>query len=229
MSSPIKTNLQPGSSAIVHKAPVRDLTAGEIAMLKLIFKSSLDYGRVKIHGERFIPILQDVPMTPFGETYYIPEDYQPDYSSTPLQRHVGHSEIYQKNTFIHEMVHVWQYQHGMSVVARAISVRACSCLEKCKDPYLYSLDKGSDLKDFGVEQQAQIIADYYSLKHLVNMPNIGNAIKANNLDVGKVVSGNTRGAGLDSVIREQGFYHKLISRYEIVLRDFLAYPESYKW
>jgi hypothetical protein len=56
---------------------------------------------------------------------------------------------------MHEIAHIWQYQMGMWVVARG----ACSLFAD----YHYALTGDKVLSDYGMEQQASIIADYYIL------------------------------------------------------------------
>jgi hypothetical protein len=229
---PIGTNTTPRSQETTHIAPVRDLTAGEIAMCKLIFKESIDYKKAKIHNEALFE-KQTVPMTPRGEIYYLPEDYYPDYSSpSPLNK--KDVEIRVKNTFIHEMAHIWQYQHGMNVVVRGAAVHACHILEVCRDPYLYTLEEGKDLLKYGLEQQAQIIADYFCLKHLKNLKGIfgimvrdNEMIKAN-FKVKATESTYTKPVQ-DSQMRQEPLYSNLIKNYESVLRKFIQDPNTYKW
>lgn len=69
--------------------------------------------------------------------------------------------------FIHEMVHVWQYQHvGAVYIARALYA------QNTHEGYNYggtealqkALKKGLNLLDFNYEQQADIVSDYFCLK-----------------------------------------------------------------
>lgn len=71
-----------------------------------------------------------------------------------------------KHVFIHELVHVWQYQHfGSIYIARAIKA------QRSKEGYNYGgparlyhhMLKGGKLTDFNFEQQADIIEDYYKM------------------------------------------------------------------
>lgn len=79
---------------------------------------------------------------------------------------------------IHELTHVWQYQHvGLRYLAEAIGIQ----LTKGQDAYPYSIkkilrDRGEELKEmwakgtrfhhFNREQQGDIVRDYYtSLKN----------------------------------------------------------------
>lgn len=83
----------------------RTLTSGELAMAQSLFKDSIDYAKIKIHSEEYLPFgLQpdNTAMTPNGEMYFNPDYYKDDFSLLPNDRH----------WFMHEMVHVWQYQLG---------------------------------------------------------------------------------------------------------------------
>jgi len=129
---------------------VRPLTTGEIRLAENIFGSSIEWGKVWVHCESYLPFgLQGkyVGMTPNGEMYFRKETYLKDFSiSSNSNQHF----------FIHEMVHVWQQQHGMWVKTRGLFSWASS--------YKYTLDENKKLNDYGMEQQAQIIADYFLLK-----------------------------------------------------------------
>jgi hypothetical protein len=70
-------------------------------------------------------------------------------------------------TFIHELVHIWQYQKlGAAYMTQALRA------QHTKEGYNYGgvnrLREGMELKtkltDFNLEQQADIIADYYAIR-----------------------------------------------------------------
>lgn len=123
------------------------MTLGEIKMTKEIFRDTIRYPKVWIHKGSYLPFglqLKRVSMSPNGEMYFR-DEYSPDFSKAYVTK---------KQTFIHELSHVWQYQHGMSVKLRGL----VSWMAK----YEYALDSWP-LSTYGMEQQAQIIADYYIL------------------------------------------------------------------
>ena len=81
-----------------------------------------------------------------GELYFREPHYRDDFSiEVPRYKH----------WFIHEMVHVLQHQIGMNVRTRGAFSWAAS--------YNYSLPPDKKLSDFGMEQQASIISDFYYL------------------------------------------------------------------
>jgi len=127
---------------------LRRLTTGEIALAKSVFRSTIPYHKVWIHHDSYLPFgMQDknTAMAPDGEIYFR-EHYREDYSlSVPFYRHM----------FIHEMAHIWQREKGMNVIGRGLVSWAVS--------YRYVLDERL-LSDYPMEQQSQIIADYFSLQ-----------------------------------------------------------------
>lgn len=126
---------------------LRLMTLGEIKMAKDIFRDTIHYAKVWVHKGSYLPLglqLQRVSMSPNGEMYFR-QDYRPDFSRADITR---------QQTFIHELSHVWQYQHGMMVKLRGLASWAAK--------YDYALDNWP-LSTYGMEQQAQIIADYYIL------------------------------------------------------------------
>lgn len=126
---------------------LRLMTLGEIKMAKEIFRDTINYAKVWVHKGSYLPLglqLQRVSMSPNGEMYFR-EDYRPDFSRADrIRQHI----------FIHELSHGWQYQQGMNVKLRGVGSWAAK--------YDYALDSWP-LSTYGMEQQAQIIADYFLL------------------------------------------------------------------
>jgi hypothetical protein len=129
----------------------RGLTAGEVQMLQQIFKGSINYSAVKIHNRKWVSWIQadDVTMAPDGEIYFNKKTFQEDFDD-PNIRQNQHTVIHH---FIHEMVHVWQYQLGFSVKLQGLASAAGY-------GYKYSLDTKKKLSDYPMESQANIIADW---------------------------------------------------------------------
>jgi hypothetical protein len=65
--------------------------------------------------------------------------------------------------FVHEMVHVWQAGHGSHNILRGVYLwlKYDHITGDYDDAYNYNLDSSNSLSDFNMEQQAQIIQDYY--------------------------------------------------------------------
>jgi len=130
----------------------RNLTAGEIALAKLIFKNSIDYTKVKVHNGKYIFFQPgNSGMTPNGEIY-ANGVYSNDYSR---------QSTLMKGFLLHEMVHVWQYQLNiLNPVTSAIAENISHGFDYNR-AYVYTLMEGKDLLDYGMEQQAAIVEDYY--------------------------------------------------------------------
>ncbi len=142
-----------GSSTheVATRAEDRGLTAGEVAMLRQVFGSSVDYGAVKLHNHGYWMLFgfqpDDTATAPNGEIYLPADLFSPDFSVEPND--VG-------RLLVHEMTHVWQYQLGYPVKR----VRA----PRPGMSYRYALAAGKQLCDYNMEAQGNILADYYLLK-----------------------------------------------------------------
>lgn len=126
---------------------LRLLTLGEIRLCKSVFGESIQYNKVWIHHDSFIPFgMQDkeTSMAPLGELYFL-DWYCDDFSVAGYQR---------QQVFIHEMTHVWQRTRGMNVLIRGLVSGIVS--------YRYRLD-GRPLRRYPMEKQAQIVADNFIL------------------------------------------------------------------
>ena len=115
---------------------LRRMTSGELTLARSIFENTIDYNKVWFHNEKYLPGQGErTAMTPNGEMYY------PDVA--------GASHL-----FIHEMMHVWQYQKGYAVKLRGLFSWAAN--------YHYDLNLQS-VVSYSMEQQASIVADYWLL------------------------------------------------------------------
>lgn len=140
----------------------RGLTPGEIALAQTLFKDAIDYTRVAIHDTKYVFFQpHDSGMTPNGAIYAVGRTtYSPDYSREDLR-----DSRRRRGFFIHEMAHVWQYQLNVLRPIAAAMGEYCRCLGKYARTYRYELMRGKDLLQYRIEQQAQIIQDYYLLAH----------------------------------------------------------------
>ena len=128
----------------------RPLTKNEIAMATLVFRDSIDYVRVRIHPRRYMPFQpKNCCMTPNGSMYFHRSCFLPDYTrGDPAVVH----------WFLHEMVHIWQFQMGYAVRLRGAVRVGLS--------YDYDLAPGKTLADFNMEAQGDLLADYFALRYL---------------------------------------------------------------
>ncbi|CAI0918573.1 Uncharacterised protein [Serratia rubidaea] len=134
----------------IQEGITRPLTLGEVILARSIFGNSIIYNTVRVHCDSYLPFglqASHTAMAPNGELWFRKELYKPDFSMADLGDQL---------TFIHEMAHVWQYQTGMWVRMRGLFSWAAD--------YKYRLNEKKTLKDYSMEQQASIIADYWLLK-----------------------------------------------------------------
>lgn len=129
----------------------RQLRPGEIEITRAIFGAGIDYQKVLVHnhGTPWFLGLQKAhtAVTPNGELYFLKEDYQCDFSK---------ADDWRQQWFIHEMTHVWQYQLGYPI-------KAVGLIPQNRK---YVLDKNKLISEYNMEQQGDIIADYFYLKKL---------------------------------------------------------------
>jgi hypothetical protein len=135
----------------------RSLTSLEVSLASSIFSNSIDYSKVKIHDKKFVVFQPNFSgMTPNGEIF-VHGSYRSDYS-------LVNDEL--KSFFIHEMVHVYQYQLKiLNPIGSAISSAVKNRFDYAK-AYHYKLEPNRDLLEYGIEQQAQIIEDFYRIRIL---------------------------------------------------------------
>ena len=95
-------------------------------------------------------------MTPNGKIY-VAGVYRADY---------GASSPNLQSFFIHEMVHVYQYQLKILKPFHAAIGEIVKHGFNYDKAYKYTLDSQKDFLDYGLEQQAQIVEDYFRLYKL---------------------------------------------------------------
>lgn len=147
--------------------PNRPLTAGEIALLRPVFRDSIDYEHVRVIDNAFPLQPANVYMTPRGHIYAPGELWRADFSvASPAEREV----------FVHEITHVWQYTNGMDLISQSL-VDFARFHGQYEKAYAYELAPGRDLVEYGMEQQAAIVQDYFAItvdheppRDLVNAP-----------------------------------------------------------
>ncbi|CAN5923776.1 hypothetical protein BH11MYX3_BH11MYX3_00370 [soil metagenome] len=131
--------------------PNRALTTGEIALLRPIFRDGIDYVRVRVINNSFPLQPANVYMTPRGHVYAPDGLWSDDFSAA--SRGV-------RAVFVHEMTHVWQFANGMDLIGQGV-VEFTHYRGQYEKAYPYELARDRDLVEYGMEQQASIIEDYY--------------------------------------------------------------------
>jgi len=131
--------------------PDRALTDGEIALLRPVFGDGIEYADVRVIDASFPLQPPGGYMTPRGRLYAPGPLWEPDFSTVdPDLRAI----------FVHEMTHVWQFANGMDLVVQGV-VDYTRNRGNYRKSYAYELVAGRDLTEYGMEQQASIVEDYY--------------------------------------------------------------------
>lgn len=133
------------TSQLLRLRHSRPLTLGEKSLVYSVFYDHIDLDLPRVYASGWV--IQGYAISPNGHIYFNPSDYLEDFSVAPLGKQAW---------FIHEMTHVWQIQHGMNVVRRAMLDRR----------YQYLLKQGKSFFAYGIEQQAQIVQDFFIRRSL---------------------------------------------------------------
>lgn len=144
----------------MKKKPARHLTENEIKFLKTYFEDTIDYKKVKVHNKQYMPIIhpEDGAIAPNGNIYMRGTAYSDDYTSTD-------TSLSLRSTFLHEMVHVWQHENKVLNLFYEGAKEHIKHKFNYNAAYHYTLEDGKDLINYGMEQQASIVQDYFMLKH----------------------------------------------------------------
>jgi hypothetical protein len=129
----------------------RSLTKGEIELVHTVFGKTVNPHNVKIFNRSYMGIFgRGGAISPNGYVYIDEPELVPDYSVSPELQAL----------LIHEMTHVWQYQQGRNVRLEALRAWRASDY-KYKSIYAYDIDAHARFSRYNLEQQAEIVEDYY--------------------------------------------------------------------
>ncbi|MBJ9986411.1 type IV secretion protein Rhs [Acinetobacter sp. S40] len=122
----------------------RFLTQAEKQLAISVFGTSLQFEHIQIIAHRLV--LKHFAISPNGNIYFHPADWTDDFSQ---------ETILKQSWFIHELVHVWQVQQGIKLIRQGLFDRK----------YRYALEQGKQFLHYGIEQQAQMVQDYFIRLH----------------------------------------------------------------
>ncbi len=137
----------------------RPLTDGETKMLREAFNDSVDYSKMRIHHSPAMDMrmtLTGAAAEAFGSLIAFRQgEYKDDFSKAdPLSRFY----------FMHEATHTWQADNcfaGRKFEALRNGFNLIVLRHSPESTYDYTLKEHQDLAQFGIEQQANIVADYF--------------------------------------------------------------------
>jgi hypothetical protein len=134
------------------------LNANERQLLSTVFKQTLPYDSIVCKVNSLKTGGKDNSITITGTPHFAAEVYCADFCEPSVLKYEKHKVA----TFFHEMTHVWQYYHGISVWRSAAQV-LFDYQFKYGNGYPYSLRSGKKFSQFNIEQQASIVEDYWRL------------------------------------------------------------------
>lgn len=132
----------------------RRLTANETALVRSVFGDAINLEKVRIHNRKWWWLQpRAITMAPDGHLWFHPKNnlFCDDFCDR---------DVALQGLFLHEMVHVWQHQSGIFLPLRRHPF--------CR--YDYSLKPGWTLRQYGLEQQAEIVRHVFLLRNNVKVP-----------------------------------------------------------
>lgn len=121
-----------------------------------MFREAIDYSRVRIIRKKWWPFQpRDTAMAPTGNIHFHPDSplWSDDFSAEPL----GLQAL-----FIHEMTHVWQSQTRGRLFLPLMRHPFCR--------YGYTVQDGRPFERYGLEQQAEIVANLFRMQQGAQAP-----------------------------------------------------------
>jgi hypothetical protein len=118
---------------------IRRLTAGERGLGVEMFGAGLDVGRVRILA---LPVWNRAFVAGPGLIVWPAIAARHDFSYAPLEVQA---------VFVHELTHVWQAQHGVSLLIAKLKAGDGHAA------YAYDLGTGPDFAHLNIEQQAMVV------------------------------------------------------------------------
>jgi hypothetical protein len=132
----------------------RPLTAGEIALGRVLFDDEIDWPRVSV--------LQAPAALGFGAM--VPRGRTIVFCKWRAARDFSVTSPGEQGWLVHELMHVWQAAHGVTLAAAKLSALG-------KGAYNYKPLKAARLKHFNIERQAEIARHLWLAR--VNAPEPG--------------------------------------------------------
>jgi hypothetical protein len=161
------------------------LSPEQIEKAKTVFGNSIDYSKVRVAFGKVSYFQPQGTVVVIGNTIHYPPldpppevtetndgkkdpENKPDKPSAPVITFGYTPKIRaESDLFIHEMTHIWQNQHNIkgTGVTGAVTLWAKNFFSSSEENvYAYTLDSTKTLVDYNIEQQAEIVAVYSTMK-----------------------------------------------------------------
>lgn len=125
----------------------RPLDAAEIRLARSVFGASIDYSRVRLIPTGILEYRTVANFIRVPEKFTIADEYM-------------------AQTLIHELTHVWQYQHGgTSYISISLAAQIAGTLRtgSRNAAYDYQITPGASFFKFTPEQQGLIVENYFAM------------------------------------------------------------------
>jgi hypothetical protein len=143
----------------------RLLNKSEIEFARQVFEDQVPYGKVHI-ASYYLPGNQGVPVTLASVSSIIPVSALRNYTIYfgPEVFSAGADRADSRDTFIHEMTHVWQGFHsnlGWEYMVNSMTAQGHAVIMQGDRNRAYDYEPGEAWKEYNVEQQALIVQDWF--------------------------------------------------------------------
>jgi hypothetical protein len=143
----------------------RPLKQTEIDFARQVFQDQLPYGKVHI-ASYYLPGNQGVPVTLASVSSIIPVASLRNYTIYfgPEVFRDGADDARIRDTFIHELTHVWQGYHsglGWEYMVESMIAQGHAVLTTGDRNKAYEYRPGREWNDYNVEQQALLVQDWF--------------------------------------------------------------------
>ncbi|HEX6776892.1 MAG TPA: DUF4157 domain-containing protein [Ktedonobacterales bacterium] len=135
----------------------RPLLSSEIALARPIFGNAIDYSRV-----RLIPAVEQLKFRTVGNNIRIPHGFT-----------ISNAD--DAENFIHELTHVWQYQHaGTSYISVSLATQIVAAIKTPSRAFAYKYQIAPDKSFFSFtpEQQGMLVQNYFAMQRDLAHPNL---------------------------------------------------------
>lgn len=145
---------------------MRSLSQQEIQLVQSIMGNAIDWSKVQIADGTWWLVHPHAAITS-GNTIVFPrKHYQQDFV---------HSNLTNQAWLLHELVHVWQYQHGFPILLAGIFLAIKGGYYRARAYRYPDLAKIEKFSQLNMEQQARIVQHYFlakngDLNHQKNLP-----------------------------------------------------------
>lgn len=145
--SPVLEEAATQLSDVIAGVDSRPLSLAEEDMAAKVFGKSIDFPRVRVIQTKVLDYRT------VGNNIRVPPDFT-----------ISNESMAQ--TLVHELTHVWQYQHGgTSYLSHSLQTQIGGALKGNRNfAYDYQLGPESSFFDFTPEQQAYIVENYFAMR-----------------------------------------------------------------